>query len=49
MAVAKLPKLAFPEVILPVTTKLVKVPVLVIFGCALVVNVAAVVAELAVP
>ena len=49
LAVTKLPRLALPDVILPVTAKLVSVPVLVIFGCALVVTVPAVVAELAVP
>jgi hypothetical protein len=39
LAVTKLPKLALPDEILPVTSKLVSVPVLVIFGCALVVTV----------
>ena len=49
LAVTLLPKLALPEVILPVTAKLVKVPVLVIFGCAAVVTVPAVVARGTVP
>ena len=49
LAVAALPKLALPLVTLPVTAKLVNVPVLVMFGCAAVVTVPAVVAELAVP
>ena len=38
LAVTRLPRLALPDVILPVTAKLVKVPVLVIFGCAAVVS-----------
>jgi len=49
LAVTRLPKLALPDVILPVTAKLVKVPVLVIFGCAAVVTVPAVVASGTVP
>jgi hypothetical protein len=49
LAVTKLPKLALPDVILPVTARLVSVPTEVIFGCALVVTVPAVVAVLAVP
>ena len=47
-----LPKLALPAVMLPVTLKLVNVPTEVMFGCAAVVTVPAVVAlvaELAVP
>jgi hypothetical protein len=43
-AVTRLPKLALPEVMLPVTAKLVNVPTEVIFGCAAVVTVLAVVA-----
>ena len=39
----------FPPVILPVTVALVNVPTDVMFGCALVVTVAAVVADVAVP
>ena len=38
MAVARLPKLALPLEIFPVTLKLVNVPTLVMFGWALVVN-----------
>ena len=49
LAVTRLPKLALPEVILPVTTKLVRVPVDVILGCALVVTAPAVVAVAADP
>ena len=47
----KIPVLAvmFAAVIVPLTPKLVNVPVLVIFGCALVVTVPAVVAEFAEP
>jgi hypothetical protein len=48
-AVAALPKLALPDVILPVTPKLVSVPTDVIFGCAAVVTVPAVVALVAAP
>jgi len=47
LAVTRLPRLALPDVILPVTVKLVKVPVLVMFGCAAVVTVPAVVALVA--
>ena len=47
LAVTKLPRLALPDVILPVTVNAVKVPVLVIFGCAAVVTVPAVVALVA--
>ena len=36
LEVTALPKLALPDVILPVTSKLVKVPTDVIFGCAFV-------------
>ena len=39
LAVTLLPKLALPEVMLPVTDKLVSVPTEVMFGCADVVNV----------
>ena len=49
LAVTKLPKLALPDVILPVTARLVNVPTEVMFGCAAVVTVPAVVALLAVP
>jgi len=49
LAVTKLPRLALPDVILPVTVKLVNDPVLVIFGCAAVVTVPAVVALVAAP
>jgi hypothetical protein len=42
-----LPKLALPDVILPVTAKLLNVPTLVMFGCAAVVTVPAVVALVA--
>ena len=49
LAVTKLPRLALPDVILPVTAKLDNVPTEVIFGCAAVVTVPAVVALLAVP
>ena len=44
LAVAALPKLALPDEILPVTPRLVNVPTEVMFGCAAVVTVAAVVA-----
>ena len=47
LAVTRLPRLALPEVILPVTAKAVNVPVLVMFGCAAVVTVPAVVALVA--
>ena len=36
LAVTRLPKLALPPDILPVTSKLVSVPTLVMFGCAFV-------------
>ena len=49
LAVAALPKLALPDEIFPVTPKLVNVPTLVMFGCAAVVTVPAVVAALTVP
>jgi len=49
LAVTKLPKLAFPEVILPVADRLLNVPTLVIFGCDAVVTVLAVVALDTVP
>ena len=49
LAVTKLPKLALPDVMLPVTATLVSVPTDVIFGCAAVVTVPAVVAALTVP
>ena len=39
LAVTKLPKLALPDVILPVTAKLVNVPTLVMLPCAAVVKV----------
>ena len=42
LAVAALPKLALPDDKLPVTARLVKVPTLVMFGCAAVVTVPAV-------
>ena len=48
LAIAALPKTALPEVILPVTAKLVNVPTLVMLGCAFCVTVPAVFAELAV-
>ena len=38
LAVTLLPKLALPELILPVTAKPLNVPTEVIFGCALVVT-----------
>ena len=41
VAVTKLPRLALPDVILPVTSKLVSVPTDVIFGCAFVYTVPA--------
>ena len=39
LALAKLPKLALPLVILPVTVRELNVPTLVMFGCAAVINV----------